>query len=202
MPPASTNYGESPRRFELVPPAELDAAQRAFYRQVVDGPRGRLGGVPLVDNDGALLGPFALMAMAPALGDAVQELGAAVRYRAGLDAVMREAAILLVAAHHDCAFEWFAHEPAARKLGLNDSQLAQLRAGRPPRGLSPQRTQALIAVNAMLRTGTLDDDAFVRTRADLGEQRVAELVWLTGYYSMLALALAVFDPPNPLSPER
>ncbi|MCY1246178.1 hypothetical protein D9M72_593870 [compost metagenome] len=36
----------------------------------------------------------------------------------------------------------------------------------------------------------------------LGEQPLAELVWLCGYYSMLALSLNVFDPENPLATGR
>jgi 4-carboxymuconolactone decarboxylase len=32
----------------------------------------------------------------------------------------------------------------------------------------------------------------------LGEQPLAELVWLCGYYSMLAVSLNVFAPENPL----
>ncbi|MFH8462427.1 carboxymuconolactone decarboxylase family protein [Streptomyces sp. NPDC017991] len=202
MRPASTGTGGAPGRFEPLRPSELDAEQRAFHHRITDGPRGRRGDVPLVGGDGSLLGPFALMAIVPALGDPVQELGAAVRYRGELDPLVREAAILLVAAHHDCVFEWFAHEPAARRLGLDDSQLGELRDGRPPQGLSPERGQALLAVNAMLRTGSLDDGAFAETRAALGERGLAELVWLTGYYSMLALALAVFDPPEIPGPER
>ncbi|WP_025357534.1 carboxymuconolactone decarboxylase family protein [Kutzneria albida] len=191
-----------PGRFQPPPPTGLDASQSAFYRRLVDGPRGRAGDVPLVDASGALVGPFALMAIAPDLGEAVQQVGAAVRYASALDPVVREAAVLLVASHHRCAFEWHAHEDSARKLGLDDRQLDQLRGGTPPSGLPKAATRALLTVNTMLRTASLDDDAYADTVAELGERGLAELVWLTGYYSMLALALAVFDPPNPLGPER
>ncbi|WP_344183218.1 hypothetical protein [Kribbella lupini] len=51
----------------------------------------------------------------------------------------------------------------------------------------------------MLQTGTLGDADYVGTVEMLGERALAELVWLVGYYSMLALAMTVFDPPHPLT---
>lgn len=187
-------------RLQPPPPDQLPPGQAVFRRRLLDGPRGRRGDVPLTDERGALAGPFAVMAVAPGVGDAVQNLGATLRYTAGLDPLLREAAVLLVAAHHDSAFEWYAHEPAARRLGLGDGELALLRAGKPPRCVSPAHRSALHAVSVMLRTGHLDDDTYAGTVAALGERALAELVWLTGYYTMLALALNVFDPPGPPAP--
>ncbi|HEY0949418.1 MAG TPA: hypothetical protein VGD85_04425, partial [Nocardioides sp.] len=48
--------------------------------------------------------------LSPAVGDALQRLGAAVRYRTALPDRAREMAILLVAARWDSAFEREAHE--------------------------------------------------------------------------------------------
>ncbi|PZS33718.1 MAG: carboxymuconolactone decarboxylase [Pseudonocardiales bacterium] len=183
-----------PSRLASVAPAALDADQLRLYRELVDGPRGRAGDIPLVDNNGALVGPFAVMAVSPAVGDAVQRVGASLRYASVLNPLVREAAVLLVAAHHGSAFEWRAHEGAARRLGLDDDQLGQLRQGRPPAGLAPPAHQALIAVAALLRTRSLDEETYAATRAGLGERALSELVWLVGYYAMLALALRVFDP--------
>ena len=52
-------------------------------------------------------------------------------------------------------------------------------------------------VQSLLRQGNLNDETYHTAVTKLGERTLAELVWLVGYYSMLALALAVFDPPNP-----
>lgn len=185
-------------RSPLVPPADLDGDQRAFYERLLSGPRARAGNVPLTDpGSGALLGPFAVMAVAPAVGEAVAQVGAAVRYETGLDPLVREAAILLVAVHERCPFEWFAHEGPARTSGLDDAQIDQIRDGGLPTGLTGAQSRALLAVDMLLRTKSLDDATYQDTRRALGERGLAELVWLTGYYSMLALALAVFDPAPP-----
>jgi len=127
-----------PSRLGPVAPAALDADQLHLYRELVHGPRGRAGDIPLVDDNGALIGPFAVMAASPAVGDAVQRVGASLRYASVLDPLVREAAVLLVAAHHGSAFEWRAHEGAARgSASTRTSSSSCARADRPQ--VSPHR---------------------------------------------------------------
>lgn len=184
------------KRLLPTPRADLDSMQRRLYDELVSGPRGRTGDVSLVDDAGCLRGPFAVMVTSPALGDAVQRLGAALRYASDLDPVVREATVLLIAAQRGSRFEWEAHESPARRLGLDDAQLAQLRQGQVPAGLSPTAEQALVAASTLLSRGTLDDATFAATQTAIGERGLAELVWLVGYYAMLALALAAYDPDD------
>ena len=47
----------------------------------------------------------------------------------------------------------------------------------------------------LLDGGPVSDADYARFAGTLGEAALAEIVWLVGYYSMLALALRVFDPP-------
>lgn len=187
-------------RYPVRPPGELEPDQRALHQRITTGPRASTPQVPLVDDEsGALLGPFAVMTIAPAVGDAVQALGAALRYAGTLTPLVREGVILMVAAHHRCEFEWMAHEGAARAAGLRDDVLGMIRGGGTPTGSSPTVDTAFASVAAMLVTNRLDDAQYDRALADLGDRALAELVWLCGYYSMLALALATFDPPYPLA---
>jgi hypothetical protein len=44
---------------------------------------------------------------------------------------------------------------------------------------------------------TLPDEDYATGMAALGKERLAELTWLVGYYSALALALSVFRPAIP-----
>lgn len=178
--------------------AELSGDRAELYDAIVGGPRGAQSAViPVVDEEGRLLGPFGLMAIAPALGSAVQELGAAVRFRGAFTTANRELAILAVAAHHRCDFEWFAHADAARAAGVDDAQLEAIRAGAPPTGLDETATAIWAATRALLTGGALDQQGYREAVSVLGEEGLIELVWLCGYYSMLALALAAFDPELP-----
>ena len=76
-----------------MPPAQLGPDARALYDRINAGPRG----ASMVDDRGALIGPFNAMLLSPALGDPLQELGAAIRYRSSLTDRCRELAILIVA---------------------------------------------------------------------------------------------------------
>jgi len=92
-------------------PDRLDPEQRELYDAIARGPRSRgPQHFPLVDADGALLGPFNAMLLAPGLGAALQEVGAAIRFHGTLDARARELAILVVASRWDSAFERSSHE--------------------------------------------------------------------------------------------
>lgn len=183
-------------RYRLRGPAELDAEQLGLYERIVHGPRrSQAAVVPIADADGRLLGPFGPMTIAPVVGDAVQAVGAALRFGTTMTALSKEAAILLVAARRRCAYEWVLHEPAGRAEGLAESALATLRDGVVPVELPAETAAALAVVDRLLEAGTLSDAAYAAAIQALGERMLAELVWLVGYYSMLATALAVFDPP-------
>jgi len=185
-------------RYQLRRPETLEPDQRALYDKIVDGPRGTSGSpVPFLVADGSLAGPFGPMTLAPTVGDPVQALGAALRFATGLSAATREAAILLVAVHHRCEFEWVAHAPGAVAAGIPEPALATLYQGGIPDVQSGVDKLALTVVQSLLRAGNLTDETYHAAAAQLGERTIAELVWLVGYYSMLALALAVFEPPNP-----
>jgi 4-carboxymuconolactone decarboxylase len=185
-------------RSPVIAPDDLDPDQRAFYDRLLCGAQARAGDVPLIDaGTGTLLGPFAVMAMAPEVGEAVQHLGSPLRYESRLEPLVREAATLMVAVHERCAFEWFAREEPARRAGLQAVQIQQIRDGELPTGLSGPHERALAAVDMMLRTRSPDDTVYQDSCQVLSQGGLAELMWLTGYYVMIALALAVFDPVHP-----
>ncbi len=201
-------------RLPVLRPGDLDDAQQELYRAIAHGPRAQgPQAFRLVDDDGGLAGPFNAFLLQPALGAALQEVGAAVRYRTGLTDRCREIAILVVAAHWDSAFEQHAHEAIGRRAGLTEAELAAIRAGTAPDTLA-DGTERMVARTAQLLVadGDLDDDAYAAAVADLGgsglggsrlggsglgEARLFELLTLVGYYATLALQLRVFRVPAP-----
>ena len=74
----------------------LNAGQQQLYAAMTGGPRGG-GNQPfrLVDETGALTGPFNTMLLQPAVGQALQALGAALRYQGSLPDRARELTTLV-----------------------------------------------------------------------------------------------------------
>jgi alkylhydroperoxidase family enzyme len=193
--PAFENW---PPRLDLIAPADLDDAQRTLYEAITGGPRAsQAGTVPITDEAGRLLGPFAVMLLTPEVGQAVQQVGAKIRFAAALTGRERELAILAVAGTLRSDFERLAHEPAARALGLTQAQVNAVLSGRAPDGLSADEAVVCRLARLMTADRNLADEDYHGAVAALGRERLAELTWLVGYYSALALALAVFRPLVP-----
>ncbi len=175
-----------PRR----PRRELSREAAELHDAIAGGPRA--GAPMLLDESGALRGPFAAMLLAPELGGAVSSLGAALRYRSRLPPRVRELAILTVAAARGSAYERAAHEPIALGLGLSQAQLAAVSSGGLP-DLADEESVAVRTARALLDGTGLDDRDFARARNAFGLDGLYELTTLVGYYSMLASQLRVFD---------
>ena len=178
-------------RIPALVPEALAPDQARLYDGIAGGPRAAgPQHFALTTADGALRGPFNAFLLAPALGDAVQALGAALRYRGELPDRAREIAILLVAQHWDSAFEREAHEGVGRAAGLGDDELDALREARVVgfagiEGAVARLTLALLA-------GDLDDGGWREAEAAIGAAGVFEVSTLVGYYGMLALQLRTF----------
>ena len=199
-PGAGPLFDELPPRLDLIDPADLDDAQRAVYDAITGGPRAsQAGTVPIVDESGRLLGPFAVMLLSPEVGNAVQQVGAKIRFGSALTGRERELAILAVAGKLRCDFERLAHEPAARRLGLTQAQVNAVLAGAAPGGLTGDEALVCRLAQAMTADRSLADEDYAAGVAALGRERLADLTWLVGYYSALALSLAVFRPVLPES---
>jgi 4-carboxymuconolactone decarboxylase len=159
---------EAPRLAKLAV-AELDADQRAVYDAITGGPRaaGR-SAFSLVDADGGLEGPFNAMLLHPPIGQALQALGGAVRYRSTLTDRAREIAILLVASQWDSAFETFAHEAVGRSVGLSELELTALRERRIEAFTDGYERLVAATTMALAARHDLDDQEF---RAAAGPAR-------------------------------
>ena len=179
-------------------PGELDPDQRALYDEITGGPRASGPQLfELVDRTGRLNGPFGIMLHSPAVGGALQSVGAAVRYRSVLSDRVREIAILAVAAHWDSEFERYSHVPLARHAGLTEAEVAGVLAGEDVPLEEPAERAVLRVVQALLRTSDLTDEEYAAGRDAIGEQGLVELTTLVGYYATLALQLRVFRVAAP-----
>jgi 4-carboxymuconolactone decarboxylase len=179
-------------RMRGLTPAELSPAQSELYASIAGGARATgPQHFALVNPDGSLAGPFNALLLAPALGDALQKLGAAVRYQTALTDRSREIAILIVATHWNSAFERMAHESVGRAAGLTEAELSALRSGELPLLHDAHEFACARATHALV-AGDIDDVLWAELRETLTEATLFELSTLVGYYGTLALQLRVF----------
>ena len=179
-------------------PEELDTEARALYDRIADGPRAAgPQAFPLTDDRGRLNGPFNAMLASPDIGTALQEVGAAIRYRSALSHREREIAILEVSVLRRCEFEWYAHERVGRASGLVDDELRALLHGASVPTFDARETMVRHVARTCIVARTLDDDALTEAEGLLGVRALMDVISLVGYYDLLALNLTVWQTPLP-----
>jgi 4-carboxymuconolactone decarboxylase len=176
----------------------MTAEQREFYESYTTGFRAApTATFLLTDADGHLIGPPAIWIFSQPLGRTLRDFGSAIRYNLHLSERAQEITILMVAHHHDSPFERFAHQQAGLKKGLTQEDIDALLAGQPPTLASEEEQAVYEATRRILDNGTLSAPEYEKYAAVLSVPNMFELVTLIGYYSMLAVQLAVFDIQPP-----
>lgn len=183
-------------RLPNLTPDNLDDEQKRLYDAVAGSARAKGRTFPLTDEKGALAGPFNALLHAPGAGDAVQRLGAELRFASSLPGDVREAAILTVARAWRAEYEWVAHAVIARKEGVSDPAIDAIREGRAPEGDAPLAL-AHGFVTELLETRRVAEATYRQAVKMFGERQVVELVILTGYYGLIACVLNAFEIPVP-----
>lgn len=179
---------------------DLDEAQRQLRDQISASWGGGAVGLSPVDPAGRLVGPFDLMAVSPEVGGAM--LSVATSFRdAELSAAERELVILVVAVAEQSEFMWEGHLPVAVAAGLGDEIGEMLKQRVTPPLDEPLRTVHHVA-RALTDERDLDQATFDLALERLGWRRVQEIVWLTGLYQALGLAMRVARTPLPAQEER
>ncbi|GAB3520749.1 carboxymuconolactone decarboxylase family protein [Arthrobacter monumenti] len=183
-------------RFPLLTPGELSSEQRAVYDTIAGPPRAG-GPFLIVDDDGCLAGPFNALLYSPAIGQAVQALGSALRFGGALSDRTRELVICAVAAWLQSDYEWYAHSRVARSAGISPVELQSLQAGEMPEGLASGEQAALELAFALLRGTAVGHEVHAEALKHFGHAGVTELSVLVGYYQTLAGLLAAGNVPAP-----
>lgn len=191
-------------RLAPIPPAALNEAQQAVYEAVTGGKRAAGRQLfRLTHEDGSLTGPFNAALYAPGLGAALLRVGEEIRFGSTLPARARELAILLVARRWGTSYEWYAHVPIGRDVGLSDDVIDAIHNGDAPPLDDPVDVATYRLGEAILHQRPVLDDLYAEGAQALGERGIVELTTLIGYYTTLAMLLEVFavGVPEGSSPE-
>ena len=177
----------------------LNDDQRVLWENITIGPRGNPdrehGG--LAGADGALIGPFNALFLSPELGDAIQKLGAAIRYQTSLPSDLLEVAICTMGGHWRANFEFWAHARMAVNAGVSEGAIDAIRDGERPY-FGDERQQAVYQFGReLIENQRVSDETYSALNDILGESGVFEVASVMGYYALVSIGLNTFNVAMP-----
>jgi AhpD family alkylhydroperoxidase len=135
----------------------------------------------------------------PPVAEGWSALLGALRNRTTLTPDLTELVVLRIAVLNGAAFEWTAHEPAARRAGVTDAQLTALRL--PAAAEDPAFTAVQAGVlrfaDASTRDVAVPDEVFAAVREHLDDRQVVEVVATIAGYAMVSRFLVALQVPPP-----
>ena len=194
---ASDERHEGPRRFPLTPLTQMTPEQRAVADAIMKGPRAAVGSPAAAAGATSLSSPFNVWNRRPELADRLQTLGESIRFRSSLPPRLNEFAILITARHWDAQYEWFAHHRLAVAGGLDPAIAEEVRHGRAPVNMKPDEQAIYDFTTELHEQHGVSDATYQRAVNAFGEQGVADLIAVTGYYVLVAMTVNVDRTPMP-----
>lgn len=167
-------HAEDGPRFPQPAMEQLSAEQQAVAGEV------------LKQSSAGLGGPYGMLIKSPELLKRYLLMTDYLRQKTSLPRRLNEMAILLEARLWDAQYEWWAHEPLARKAGVPEAIISDIREGKRPASMQPDEAIVYDVVTELLNKRQLSDDAFGKARQILGEQQVVDLVAVAGFYVMVS----------------
>jgi 4-carboxymuconolactone decarboxylase len=171
---AAARAEDGPPRFPKISMEQLNPEQQAVAAEV------------LKQSSAGLGGPYGMLIKSPELLKRYLLMTEYLRQKTALPHRLNEMAILLEARLWDAQYEWWAHEPLARKAGVPDAIIEDIRAGKRPSAMQSDEAVVYDVVTEILNKRQLSDDTFAHAKQILGEQQVVDLVAVTGFYVMVS----------------
>lgn len=186
-----------PQRFPPLTEVQLDPEQRKLWAHLTDQTRV----IPAVSDAGHLVGPYDALLRSPEIGILLAEVGNGLRRMTGLSPRVLEVAVLAVAEHWHCDFEWVVHTGVARELGIPEDIIATAQAGGVPDLPAEDERMAFECARQLLRTGSIDESTFTMARKVLGDEGAVDLIVFVGHFCVIAFVLDTFEValPGPAS---
>ena len=149
---------------------------------------------PLADDilkvsSAALGGPYNALLRSPDMARRCFELLDYLRFKTSVNKRLNEFAILIQARLSNAQYEWWAHEPIARRAGLSDAVMADLRACRRPSGMQDDERLVYDFCIQLSLNHRVPDALWQDMVAQMGEQVAVDLTVLSGTYVMVSMLL-------------
>jgi 4-carboxymuconolactone decarboxylase len=179
-----------PQRFKPIQPEHLTPEQRTLAEAIRSGPRGAVKNSAAA-TPGALGGPFNVWLRSPEIGNIIQNLGAAIRFRSSLPAKLNELAIIITARQWSAQYEWIAHKRLALEAGLDPAIAEDIAQGRRPAKMSEDEAIVHDFSRELHETHGVTDTTYQRALDRFGERGVMDLIAVNGYYVLVSMTLNV-----------
>jgi len=166
-------------RFKPLTYDEMTPAQKTMIDHLLAGERQNLGG------------PFNVLLRSPEMGDLAQQFGASMRFHAALPKPAAETVIILTARYWMAQFEWSAHKRAALQAGVSPTIVDAIANGKHPSTMEPDVEIAYNFTSELLKNKQVTDATFLAAKNKFGEKGVVDMIGLSGWYSMVSMALNV-----------
>lgn len=173
------NLGLVGGRFQPLTYNQMTPAQKTMIDHLLAGERGNLGG------------PFNVLLRSPEMGDLAQQFGASMRFHAALPKPALETVIIVTARFWGAQFEWNAHKRAALQAGVSPAIVDAIAEGKRPTGMDPDVATAYTFIAELLKTHEVSDATFNAAKSRFGEKGIVDIIGLSGWYSMVSMALNV-----------
>lgn len=191
-------FAETLARLPQVHRANLDpTGQDAFDTYVRPGTGYQSG----------LRGPVGMWMHSPELAKAIFDVRQRVRYEAPMDQRLAELTIIATARELDNQYVYTAHEPAARRAGLEQEIIDIVRFQEPldqvagTRGLGEIERAIIQFTREVISEEKVRSETFAEATALLGNQGVTDLAGLIGYYNFVSITVKAFDLQRPVGAE-
>ena len=171
-------------RLPAVSRGDLDANGQALWDSLIAS-RGYVGG------------PTLCIMQHPELAAKSTPLGSQLRYNGVLAGADRELTILTAGREVEAVYEWHAHEPIGREVGVSNEAIEVLRNQQPTTGLGEREALIIDAVRSLYREHKLSDDLYARAEKMLGRRALVEMIVLAGYYGLIGFVLNAFEVDLP-----
>ena len=184
------------QRFKQIPVENLTADQRALYDAIKSGPRSAVKNSAAA-KPGPLGGPFNVLLRSPEVGNIIQSLGAAIRFRSSIPSKLNELAIIITARHWSSHYEWQAHHRLALEAGLDPAVGEDIAHGRRPSKMAEDEAIVYDFSSELHKTHGVSDATYKRALDRFGERGIMDLIAVNGYYGLVSMVLNVDRTPLP-----
>ncbi len=149
---------------------------------------------PLADeilkvSSAALGGPYNALLRSPEMARRCFELLDYLRFKTTVNKRLNEFAILIQARIANAQYEWWAHEPIARRAGLADSVMRELQQCQRPQAMQPDERLVYDYCTQLTLNHRVSDALWLDAVQAMGEQTVIDLTVLSGSYVMVSMLL-------------